>query len=75
MCAFVCIRACVCVCVCVACVQVMHRDTINFIQETTGAALITKGVYVPPGQRVRRTRIVDTHTHTRAHAHDMVHAG
>jgi len=30
--------------------QVTHRDTVNMIEETTGAALITKGVYVPPGK-------------------------
>jgi hypothetical protein len=32
--------------------QVMHRDTVNLIAETTGAALFTKGVYVPPGKQV-----------------------
>jgi len=31
--------------------QVTHRDTVNMIGETTGAALITKGVYVPPGKQ------------------------
>lgn len=31
--------------------QVTHRDTVNMIGETTGAALITKGVYVPPGRQ------------------------
>lgn len=31
--------------------QVTHRDTVNMIAETTGAALITKGVYVPPGKQ------------------------
>jgi hypothetical protein len=33
--------------------QVTHRDTVNFIAETTGAGLITKGVFVPPGKTVR----------------------
>mmetsp|Transcript_2454 Transcript_2454/g.5611 ORF Transcript_2454/g.5611 Transcript_2454/m.5611 type:complete len:1394 (-) Transcript_2454:333-4514(-) len=31
--------------------KVTHRDTVNMIGETTGAALITKGVYVPPGKQ------------------------
>eukprot|EP00955_Chlamydomonas_euryale_P053852 355627-Chlamydomonas_euryale.AAC.8 len=31
--------------------KVMHRETINDIAELTGCALITKGVYVPPGKQ------------------------
>ena len=30
--------------------QVTHRETINNIAELTGAAVITKGVFVPPGK-------------------------
>ena len=31
-------------------VQVTHRDTIGSINELTGAAVTTKGFYVPPGK-------------------------
>lgn len=39
-------------CLPVMCMQVTHRDTVSFVAETTGAALITKGVFVPPGTQV-----------------------
>ncbi len=34
------------------CVQVTHRDTIAQLNELTGAAVTTKGVYVPPRTEV-----------------------
>lgn len=34
------------------CVQVTHRDTIAQLNELTGAAVTTKGLYCAPGQKL-----------------------
>jgi hypothetical protein len=46
----------------------MHKDTINAIAETTGAAVITKGVYVQPGKRVS----VGTHAGMSQHVDHVI---
>ena len=35
-----------------AAVQIMHRETVRDVADLTGAAITTRGVYVPPGHRL-----------------------
>ncbi len=32
--------------------QIMHRETVRDVADLTGAAITTRGVYVPPGHRL-----------------------